>query len=185
MIVLNYNDTIYIAKSCWGMRDPEARKSGVPDLENLCMWHPKNNKNRLIAASACGRFTDIVRYEDIFPSVLDRKSLIFESYDEMHYLADRFGLCDDDGDLPTLFVFAEGDKAYVLCGDGGHVEVENIFSVNCCNEAVMALYDLEGVKDPYEFFKKAYLTIEKIRNFAMFPVTVMNTKTNKVKVIKR
>ena len=49
----------------------------------------------------------------------------------------------------------------------------------------MALYDLKGVNDPYEFFKEAYRTIEDVRKYVMFPVTVMNTKNNKIEVINR
>ena len=184
MIVLKYNDTIYIAKSCWAMRDPEARKNAVPDEENLNMWHPKRKRNQVIAVSCCGRFADIIRYENVFPSTLDQKHLIFESYDKMYAIAARFGL-NDGAFIPARTVFAEDDKAYVLYGDGGHIELESIYVGSCEDEAVMALYDLKGVSDPYEFFKEAFRTIEDIRKYVMFPVTVMNTKNNKIEVINR
>lgn len=184
MIVLKHNGTIYIARSCWSMRDPEARRTGIPDLENLNMWHPQKKKNRLMAVSCCGRFVDAIRYENIFPSTFDQKHLIFESYDKMHAIAERFGLWDGKF-LPGRTVFAQDDKAFVLYGDGGHIELEDIYVANCEDETVMALYDLKGVNDPYVFFKEAFRTIEEIRKYMMFPVTVMNTKNNKIEIINR
>ena len=184
MIVLKHNDTVYIAKSCWGMRDPEARKEGIPDIENLCIWHPKKKKNRLVATDTCGRFTDIVRYEDVFPPVLDQKHLVLASYERMHAMADRFGLCNG-AFLPARMAFAEDDVAYVMYCDGAVLEVEGIFSMSAEDEAVMALYDLKGADDPIAFFKEAYRTIETICSQMMFPVSVMNTKSNKIEVIHR
>ena len=184
MIVLKHNDTVYIAKSCWAMRDPEARRCGVPDVENLTVWHPNKRKERLVAVSTPGRFADVIRYENVFPTKMDRKHLILESYEKIYALAARCGLCDELG-LPETTVFAEKDRAYVLYPNGAHVEVENICAICAENEAVMALYDLKGANDPYEFFKEAFQTIEEIRKYVMFPVTVMNTKTNKIEVIRR
>ena len=184
MIILKHNDTIYIAKSCWGMRDHEARRTRKADTENIPMWHPKRKKNRLVAVSGGCRFSDLIRYEDVFPSKLDPKHLVLESYDKMYALASHFGLCDGTR-LPRSTVFAEDDRAFVLCSDGAHVEVENLFVNACENETVMALYDMEGVRDPYEFLRKAYRTIEDISLRVMFPVTVVNTKSSKIEIIDR
>ena len=184
MIVLRHNDTVYIAKSCWGFRDLEARRTGVPDTENICMWHPQKRKNRLMATSCSGRFADIIRYENIFPSKFDQKHLIFESYDKMVQLADRFGLRDGNF-IPARTVFAEENKAYIVYGDGGHIELEDIYVSSCEDEAVMALYDLKGIDDPHKFIKEAFKTVEDIRRYVMFPVIVMNTKNNKIEIINR
>ena len=192
MIVLKHNDTIYIAKSCWTMRDPEARRTGVPDVENISMWHPKKKKNRIIASSSVGRFVDAIRYEDIFPSTLDQKHLFFESYDKMYAIADRFGLCDGVF-IPAITFFAEDDRAFVLFMDGANIEVEDIFVISLDDNhveiddqhAVMPLYDLKGVSDPYEFFKEAFKISEEIQKKVLFPITVMNTKSNKIEMINR
>ena len=145
MIVLKYDDKVYVAKSCWSFRDPEAKRTHVPDAENISMWHPQKRKNRLIATSCSGRFVDVIRYENIFPSEFDPKHLILESYDKMVQLADRFGLRDGNF-LPTRTVFAEGDKAYIVYGDGAHIELEDIYVSSCEDEAVIALYDLKGIQ---------------------------------------
>ena len=80
MIVLKHNGIVYIAKSCWTLRDLEAYKTCAPDTDNLCIWHPNRRKNRLIATNSGGRFVDAIRYESIFPSVLDKKNLFHKSY---------------------------------------------------------------------------------------------------------
>ena len=184
MIVLQHNGTIYVAKSCWGFRDVAARNAGVPDVENIPMWHPGKRKNRLIAVSSVGRVVDILRYEHIFPSTLDPKHLVLESYERVYDLVDRFGICHE-GNIRARIVFAEDDKAYVVYGDGSHIEVENIHTDCYADDAIMALYDLKGVEDPYTFFREAYRTVEQISRYLMFPVMVMNTKNNKIEVINR
>lgn len=184
MIVLKHNGAIYIAKCRWTMRDPEAVRNCVPDVENINMWHPKKKKNRIIAVGDSGRFADTIRYENVFPSALDQKHLFFESYDKIHSIAERFGLCNEDR-LPERVVFAEDDKAYVLYDDGSNMEVENIYSDDCNDEVTVALYDILGVSDPYEFFREAYRSLEIVRRYVMFPVVVMNTKNNKIEVLSR
>ena len=184
MIVLRYNDTVYISKSEKGFRDPEAKRTGIPDTENICIWHPQKRKNRLMATVSGGRFSDILRYENIFPSKFDQKHLIFESYDKMVCLADRFGLRRDNV-IAANTVFAEGDKAYIVYGDGGHIEIEDIYVHSFEDQVGIALYDLKKIEDPYKFIREVYKTIEEITGYVMFPAVVMNTKNNKVEVIHR
>ena len=184
MVVVKFNGSVYIALSCWSMRDPEARRTGSPDLENVGVWHPKNLRQRLIATSSAGRFTDIIRYENVFPTVFNQRHLILESFDKMFSFAKRFGLCEDNR-LPVRTVFAEKDRAFVINGDGSHIEIEDVYCFTCDDEAVMALYDLKGVIDPYEFIKMAFSAIEDVRKYVMFPVTVMHTGSNDVKIINR
>ena len=184
MIVLKHNGTVYIALSCWTMRDPEARKSGVPDLENISVWHPGRKKNRLIAMPFKYVFADLVRYENIFPTKLCHKDLVFESIDKMYAIADHYGLCDDN-ELPSSVVFAEDDKAYMVRSNSSCLEIEDILPYGLDDAAVMTLYDLKGVDDPYKFFKEAYTTIEGLHKSNMFPLVVMDTKNNKATVINR
>ena len=184
MIILKHNDTVYIAKCRDGFMDHEAARMGTPIEENLCIWHPNKRKNRLVATIRNHRFTDIIRYENIFPKTLNPKHVAFDTFDKLYELADKFDLCGD-GFLPMRTVFAEGDKAYLLYSDGGQLEVEGIHAACRGERLVMALYDVLGVNDPYEFIKTAYRTIEQTINVTMFPVVVMNTKNNKIEVINR
>ena len=181
MIVLKYNDTVYIAQGRWTFRDPALRNQGIADVENLAMWHPNRRKNRLIASGGYGRFPDALRYENIFPIPFEAKYLVHNTYGMICAISKRFGL-EQDG-IPNRVLFAEGSRAFALFPDGSHIEVEDIF-VDCFeDEAVMALYDAVGVSDPYAFFREAYHMIESIRGFMMFPVLVMNTRNNKTEVI--
>lgn len=184
MIILKHNGTVYVAKSCWGMRDPEAVKLAVPDTENIPMWHPDRKRNRIVAVSRSGRFADAIRYERIFPSKLDPKHVILESYEKMYAIADRYGLVKNHF-VPGKIVFAEDDRAFIVHGDGSYIELEDIFAASCDNEVIMALHDLKGVSDPYEFLRDAYSTLEATTSYVMFPAVVVNTKTNKIEVINR
>lgn len=184
MIVLKHNGTVYIAKSSWCMRDTDEYIFQKPNQDNICMWHPNRRKNRLIATTGSGRMTDAIRYENVFPSVLDKKHLFLESYDMMCAISDRFGMYDGKK-IPKHTVFAEGDRAFVVAPDGAITEVEDIY-VNSCNDGVtIGIYDSFGADDPYEFFRKAFAGMELLERYVMFPVVVMNTKNNKIEVIER
>ena len=153
MIILKHNDTIYIAASCWKFRDLESIINETPNPENICMWHPRKRKKQIIAASRAGWFTDIIRYENIFPSKLASKELILESYDKMHAIADKLDICKNNC-IPIDTVFAEGDRAYIVNADSSHLEIENIYCISAEDEIVMALYNLKGVSDPYSFSRR-------------------------------
>ena len=184
MIVLKHDGVVYIAKCCYGFRDVVARKNGIPDVGNLCVWHPLKRKKRLIATTTSGCFADVLRYENIFPSHLDGKHLVLHTYPEVLSISDFFEMSDERG-MYCNIVFAEEDRAFVLMTDGAYLEVENIYPYAADNEIVMALYDMKGITDPYQFLKEAYTSIELVTRYTMFPVAVFNTKNNQVEVIHR
>ena len=77
------------------------------------------------------------------------------------------------------------EKNAAAAADGAYLEVENIYPYAADNEIVMALYDMKGIADPYQFLKEAYTSIELVTRYTMFPVAVFNTKNNQVEVIHR
>lgn len=184
MIVLKHNGTVYIAKSCWCMRDTDEYVFKNPNEDNLSVWHPNRRRQRLVATTGSGRMVDIIRYENVFPSVLDKKHLFVESYGKMCAISDRFGMYDGTK-IPKHTVFAEGDRAFVVAPDGAILEVEDVYLHTCNDNAAMGIYDRFGADDPYEFFRKAFTGMEITERYVMFPVIVMNTKNNKIEVIER
>ena len=184
MVVVKHNGTIYIARSCWGFKDNAARKNRQVNCENFDVWHPEGNENRLMAVMEGNRFTDLLRYEDVFPEPFDPKPLVLESYDKIYKLAERFDLCDNY-ELPCRVVFAENDRALLLLSEGGCFEIEDVYSDLLDDNAVFALSDFKGMSEPYEFIKEVYTAVEDVRNYVMFPVVVMNTKSNEITIIER
>lgn len=184
MIILKHDGAVYIAMSQSGIRDGMTMISGVPDTENLCVWHPDNKANRIVATNGGSRFTDMIRYADIFPSEMKSKNIINECYDKMYGIADNFGLCTGNV-IPSPVIIAEDDRVFVIYTDGAHIEIEDVFSACGANEVTIALYDLKGASDPHEFFREAYKMIEKIDGCVEFPITVANTKSDKLELIYR
>lgn len=184
MIVFKHNDTVYIVRSRWGISGLETDPAGQPMPENVAMWHPSGRRNRLIACAGVGRITDLVRYENIFPKVLNQKSLFIDSYNKIADIAARYGLYSKNT-LPIGMVFAEEDEAYLLHFDGAVEELEDIYCDSICESMIISLYDKYGVNDPKTFVKRAFSLIEKVSRNVMFPAVIMNTKNNKLEVIER
>ena len=184
MIVLKKDDTVYIATSSWNFRDVTSRRGGPVIADNLCIWHPQGRKNRLIATTFSSRYADSIRYEKIFPDHPDVKTLVTKTYPHLMDICDTYGLCGD-GETPMYTVFAEGGKAFAVYPNGFVYEIEDMFS-KCFGEdsAVYAAYEMLGGDDPKAFFRAAYKAVSEIAGMRLFPLAMLNTKNNKIEIIK-
>lgn len=186
MIILKHNGAVYIAKSSFALREEifMPTKSDVKDEEHIGIWHPGGQTDRLIAAVRLSRFSDAVFYEDTFPSSLDAKHLVLETYESLLALCREreFG---DGSALPTRMIFAEGDRAFILNHDGAQMEIEDIYVDSIFDGEAKAFYDSCVCKDPYRFLGEVYRMVEKMFTVIMFPVVVLNTKSNEIKILER
>ena len=184
MIVLKHNGVVYVARSSWGISDIESKISGKPIPENVAIWHPSGKRDRLIAMDGIGRFTDMVRYASVFPKHLDGKHLFLDTYDKLSGMAARYGLyCKNS--LPNDFVFAEGDRAFVLHADGAVYEIEDMHCDSIYGSMLVGLYDKLGADDPRELIREAFRLQEVYSRSVMFPVVMMSTASGKIEVINR
>lgn len=186
MIILKHNGTIYIAKSRFALRETLGKATAEKSAseEDVGIWHPDGRADRLAAVKVRGRFADYIMYEDFFPTVLDEKHLVLDTYDQL------CGLCADqelgNGDeLPTALVLAEGSRAFWLCEDGARIEIEDIWANMAEGDAAFGLYDIAEVTDPYEFIREAYRLSEDISGMVMFPAVVADTASNDIKILWR
>lgn len=186
MIILKHNGTVYVAKSRFALRETLGRTTATESVseEDIGIRHPDGRANRLVAVQGRGRFADYIMYEDFFPPVLDEKHLILDTYDKLCDLCTEKDFGNGD-ELPTSLVLAEGSRAFWLCGDGGRIEIEDIWTNMHEGEAVRALYDTAEVTDPYEFIREAYRFCEDFSGMVMFPVVVADTASNDIKVLWR
>ena len=186
MIILKHNGSVYIAKSHFSLRDDimAARISPIVNEENVAMWHPGGQADRLIATRFPGMFSDFIMYEDFFPTPFDEKHLVFDAYDALMTIVEENELGDGDG-LPDDIAFAEGERAFLLYGNGARVEIEGFHSILPAWDGILALYDISEITDPYDFLRKAYRLSENLSGQVMFPVAVMRTGDTDIKVIER
>ena len=186
MIVLKHNGTIYVAKSRFALRETLGKATDAQSAseEDIGIWHPNGQTNRLVAVTGRGRFADYIMYEDFFPPVLDEKHLILDTYDKLCELCaeKHFGNGDE---LPTSLVLADGSRAFWLNSDGGRIEIEDVWTNMHEGDAVRALYDTAEVTDPYEFIRRAYRFSEDFSGMVMFPAVVADTASNDIKVLWR
>lgn len=186
MIILKHNGSVYIAKSHFILRDGimEARTSPVINEENIAMWHPNGEENRLTAVKFPSRFADFIMYEDFFPTPFDEKHLVFDTYDKLMTIVGENELGDGD-ELPDDVVFAEGERVFLLYGNGVRVEVEGFHSNLPAGDSALALYDISEIADPYDFLREAYRLSEDLSGQVMFPAVVMRTGDSDIKIIER
>ena len=184
MIVLKHNGIVYIATSQRYQSDLEAIRTGKVNSENLKVYHPQNRKNQLIATNMATCVTEAVRYQKVFPKELNTKSLVLDVFPFLAQVSDFFNK-SEPGTSAHTFVFAKDAEAYVLYRDGTCLEVENIYADTIAPEVAMSLYDAGEINDPMEFFRNVFKTTEELFGEIMFPVSVLTTANNKIKVIGR
>lgn len=184
MIILKHNGIVYIAVSQAYQKDKDAIRTGKVNPENIKAYHPQKRKNQLIASDCTNCVTDAVRYTKLFPKELNLKSLVLDVFPTITQITEFFNE-KGKGVSSNVFAFAKDSCAYVLYRDGTCLEVEDIYVGTDDAEINMGLYDSKKVDDPIEFFRKAFSTCEELCGEIMFPVAVLTTKDNRIKVINR
>ena len=184
MIALKHNGIVYIAGSQRYQNDVDAMRTGKVNSENIKVYHPQNRKNQLIATNMTTCVTEAVRYQKVFPKELNTKSLVLEVFPFLAQVSDFFNK-SEKGTSAHSFVFAKDSEAFVIYRDGTCLEIENIYADTIASEVAMSLYDAGNIDDPMEFFRKAFATMEELFGEIMFPVSVLTTANNKIKVIGR
>ncbi|MBR2025052.1 MAG: hypothetical protein IKA02_04530 [Clostridia bacterium] len=184
MVVLKHNGAVYIAASQCYQDDAEAIRTGKVNPENLKAYHPQGRKNQLIAAYGTNCVTEAVRYQRVFPKTLNMQTLVFEVFPILCHISKFFDK-SEDGYSANDMIFAKDKEAYVLYRDGTCLEVEGVFSDGINSDIAISLYDAETIEDPVDFFRKVFVTQEELYGKKLFPVAMLNTLNNKIKVINR
>lgn len=184
MIVLKHNGIVYIASSQMYQKDKDAIRTGKINPENIKVYHPQNRTNQLIASDSITCVTDAVRYAKVFPKELNSKSLALDVFPTVKQITEFFNK-SEKGTSSNIFVFAKDSEAYVLYRDGTCLEIEDIYVGTDYAEINMGVYDSNKVDDPIEYFRKTFATYEEISGEIVFPVAVLTTKNNKIKVINK
>ena len=186
MIVLKHNGTVYMAKSHFTLRGclPEPWREEDISEERIGMWHPDGDVRRLIAVRDPGRFSDRLYYEgEALPVSPDTRELLL-GWSRMCALCESAGIGDGSA-LPDAVAFADGDCAVYLAEDGSRMEIEGAYASRGTEQIVMALYEMWDKRDPEEFMRDAFRILEQRMALVMLPAVMMDTRTNKMRMIGR
>lgn len=184
MIVLKHNGIVYIAVSQAYQKDMDAIRTGKVNPENIKAYHPQNRKNQLIATDCVTCVTEALRYIKIFPKTLNSKTLVLDVFPLLTQMTEFYSM-EQKGYSSNLFVFAKDSEAYAVYKDGTCLEIEDVFVNTDSSEIGIGVYDAKNIENPIEFFRSAFATHEELCGEIMFPVAVLSTKDNKIKVINR
>ena len=154
---------------------------------NLLIWKMKGFKNCLMCGWEQLRECDLFRYGKplIKGGEITVKRLVGEFRPAMLKRAEEEGFVSEDEKLENNYMIAQNNRLYLLVGDLVH-EVEDW--------ATIGIYDREAICVLLEEYKDLPLD-EKLRKISeyteategsvMFPLLVMDTKTQEVRVLER
>lgn len=183
MVVINKDGVVYIAESSYYMPVFTTERDFLNYPENINVWHPSGDADKLMLVVGTRREADILRYEDIFPKPFNAKKMIDDTYYEAALLFDEAGLTDDKKRPRCSIVFAKRDKAYVVTPSTAVERVEEIFADTMDNDVVIGEYFLNKDKPIKELLRGMYKSVEDATMKKQFPIAVMNTKTKDVEYI--
>ena len=182
MLIIKKDGVIYLCESkcnCFGCSSQE---DFLNYKENLHIIRAKNHPRSYIVPSSDLRYADIIRYEDIFPRSLTPQNLINKVYPQLLSLLQPYGYVKN-GIQGHDVAFVKKDKCYVIRNDGAIDEVEEFWPMCYEKDVAIGLYLGNKDKPIYQLIKSIYLGVESVSETVQFPIVVMNTKNEEVKVI--
>ena len=134
---------------------------------------------------APARAVDLVRYSDIFPARLTPANLLRKTYPQLLSILGPYGFLTEDDDFTYDVAFAKDDKCYLLRSGGLIDEVEEFYPMCFAKDAAIGEYIRSKDEPIYRLVQRIYKSIEAGSIKVQFPVVVMNTKNDEVRVITR
>lgn len=186
MIVIVEKDTTYFAYpySCINT------KSDLPindwlNEDNLAFWKVVGKKNCILGGWSTMRINDVVRYEDNLLSdcEITLKDLVEKLQPRITDALEKAGEWNGEKDYwENAFFIAQNGKAFEV--DFGYVREIDKFAVfeRYQNLAMAVLDDTQNMPAMDRLHKIGKL-VEEINAIPMFPMLVMDTKTQKLQVI--
>lgn len=152
--------------------------------ENLHIIRDTSRAHRLIMMESPGRAADVVRYSDIFPARLTPQNLLRQTYPKLRSILEPFELTDNRS-VPFDIAFAKGDKCYVIRRGGCIDELEEFYPLCYSKDAAIGEYIRKKDEPIYRLVQSIYREIENASKKVQFPVVVMNTKDENVRVVTK
>ena len=185
MIVIRKNGAVYFCESAYNSHYLSTMDDFTKYAENRHTIKNSALPHRLIMVDAPARVADLLRYSDIFPARLTPQNLLKRTYPELLSILEPYGFLNDDGTYDFDFAFAKDDKCYMLRGGGMIDEVEEFYPMCFAKDAAIAEYIKSKDEPIYRLVQRIYKSIERGSMKIQFPVVVMNTKNDEVRVINR
>ena len=185
MIIIRKNGAVYFCESAYNSHYLSTMDDFIKHAENRHTIKDVTLPHRLIMIDAPTRVVDLVRYSDIFPVRLTPQIRLKKTYPALLSILEPYGFLNDSDTYDFDFAFAKDDKCYVLRGGGLVDEVEEFYPLCFAKDAAIAEYIRSKDEPIYRLVQCIYKSIELGSMKIQFPVVIMNTKNDEVKVITR
>ena len=182
MIVFKEKDLVYVAIPM-GLH-AYSNKSDV-DYEYEDNWDAffagKDTNSIVAVDSASDRIIDILRYSDIFDGEITQRRL-YEIREKVNALFENTNV---DSDKKRYgIVVANKDKAYLMRSMGLCFEISGFEPVGESRQHCRAVYEnVKNIENVEERVRKFYELMTHFRGKETFPIVIMNTGSNKGKII--
>jgi hypothetical protein len=184
MIIIKKDGVVYFCESYYNAFYLATHADFINHEENRHIIRDTSRAHRLTLIDAPGRATDLLRYSDIFPARLTPQSLLRQTYPKLVSIFEPFGFSNDK-DVPFDIAFAKGDKCYVMRRGGVIDELEEFYPLCLARDAAVGEYIRKKDEPIYRLVQSIYREIESCSSKIQFPVVVMNTRDEKVRVVTR
>lgn len=183
MVVINKDGVVYMAESSYYMPTFTTEKDFLNYPENLHIWHPDEETNKLIMVSGGRRECDVLRYNISFPKPFTIKNIVDNVYYEVAALLNEAGIGEENGESRSNIIFAQKDKAYIMVPNTATERIEEIYADTMDNDVAIGEYFLKKDKPIKEILRGMYKSVEEATMKKQFPIAVLNTKTSEIEYI--
>ena len=148
--------------------------------DNLPFWKVKGEKDCYVGTQKLTFATDLIKYSDnLFKNILDTNSIIENVIPKLKKELAKYNLLTDNNWNNQLIII-KGDKLFHVSAFLEVTEIENQLVLGYENYIHGALDSTETLK-PTESILESVRNLNRMKNLQLFPLTVFNTNTKKLK----
>ena len=166
-----------------GARSPENVYTRV---DNFIAWKIKNRKNTILAGWGPTRANDVLRYKvGLFKGEIDFETLSSYTLPKIREILDEeIGKPLDKDPWDNTYYVLSGNRAWEICNDF-ITEVEGVEACGRYSDLAISSFTKNKELPLDERIRIFCKEAEMFTGIKMFPVAVMDTKTENIRLIKK
>ena len=186
MIAICEKDRVYLIISIAKYRRDDCLYIAPFDIvkpDNLPIWKVEGKKNTLMAGYADCSAVDQVRYaEKLFKREINTETLRYHTVERLREIGDSITGLSKEGDIIGRYIVACKNRAYKVAR-GIALEIENVFVDGPDCDYIEASLEKNADLDIEKRLLALSKDYEAYTGFKLAPFAMMDTKTEKIRVI--
>ena len=148
--------------------------------DNLPFWKVKGEKDCYVGTQKLTFATDLIKYSDnLFKNILDTNSIIENVIPKLKKELAKYNLLTDNNWNNQLIII-KNNKLFHVSTFLEVTEIENHLALGYENYILGALDNTETL-EPAESIFESVRSLNRMKNLQLFPLTIFNTNTKKLK----